>query len=170
MLPPEPAPERLTPVYGQAPYFLAISYTTYGACSGLEPYAGLYIRTVKLIRGIPIVTSILQPSVRASSLSSSVMSPDQDSADNYPKTKESTCGDLIEEGHLIVMVAPAGGPSQKCSSKYLTIGRSEVSDARTSTDGMIQNLNPDFNVIQLQTIIESTQRMTLEGSLLVALA
>jgi hypothetical protein len=37
-------------------------------------------------------------------------------------------------------------------------------------DGMIQNLNLDFNVVQVQTIMESIQRMTLEGSPLVALA
>jgi hypothetical protein len=35
---------------------------------------------------------------------------------------------------------------------------------------MIQNLNLDFNTIRLQTIMESIQRMTLEGSPLVALA
>jgi hypothetical protein len=35
---------------------------------------------------------------------------------------------------------------------------------------MIQNLNPDFNAIWHQTIMESIQRMTPEGSLLVALA
>jgi hypothetical protein len=28
-------------------------------CSGLDPFAGLYIRTVKLVRGISIVTPIL---------------------------------------------------------------------------------------------------------------
>jgi hypothetical protein len=35
---------------------------------------------------------------------------------------------------------------------------------------MIQNLNPDFNVVWLQTIMESIPRMELEGSPLVALA
>jgi hypothetical protein len=62
MLPPGPAPERLAPAYGQAPCFLVISSTTGGACSSLDPYAGQHIRTVKLVQGIPIVTSILQPS------------------------------------------------------------------------------------------------------------
>jgi hypothetical protein len=37
-------------------------------------------------------------------------------------------------------------------------------------DGMIQNLNPDFNVVRLQSIMESIQRMPHEGSPLVALA
>jgi hypothetical protein len=45
-----------------------------------------------------------------------------------------------------------------------------VSDARTPNDEMIQNLNLDFNTIRLQTIIESIQRMTPEGSPLIALA
>jgi hypothetical protein len=35
---------------------------------------------------------------------------------------------------------------------------------------MIPNLNPDFYTIQLKTIMESIQRMTPEGSPLVALA
>jgi hypothetical protein len=35
---------------------------------------------------------------------------------------------------------------------------------------MIQNLNPDFNAIRLQTIMESIQWMTPKGSPLVALA
>jgi hypothetical protein len=45
-----------------------------------------------------------------------------------------------------------------------------MSDAQTPNDGMIQNLNSDFNSIRLQTIKESIQRMTPEGSPLVALA
>jgi hypothetical protein len=68
------------------------------------------------------------------------------------------------------MVALMGGHSQNNSSRYLTIGRSEVSDARTPNDGMIWNLNPDFNVIRLQTIMKSIQWMTPEGSSLIALA
>jgi hypothetical protein len=68
------------------------------------------------------------------------------------------------------MLAPARVPSQHSSSRYPTIGRSEASDARTSDDGMIRNLNPDFNAIRLQTIIESIQQMTHEGSPLVTLA
>jgi hypothetical protein len=58
------------------------------------------------------------------------------------------------------MVAPAGGPSKNSSSRYPTIGRSEVSNART----------PNNEMIQLQTIMESIQRMEPEGSPLVALA
>jgi hypothetical protein len=68
------------------------------------------------------------------------------------------------------MVAPIGTPSHNSSSRYSTIGRSEASDARTPNDGIIQNLNPDFNTMQLQTIMKSIQRMASEGSPLVALA
>jgi hypothetical protein len=73
---PGSAPERFTPIYGQTSYFPAISSITGSSCSGLDPYAGLHIRTVKLVRGIPIVTSILQPSTGASSSSSSTSSPE----------------------------------------------------------------------------------------------
>jgi hypothetical protein len=149
MLPPASAPERLTPVYGQAPYFSVISSTIGGAYSGMDPYTGLHIRTIKLIQGILIVMSILQPSAGASSSSSSAASPDQDSANDYPEIRGSTCGDSAKEGRLIVMVAPARAPSHNSSKRYPTIGRSEASDARTFNDGMIRNLNPDFNAIRL---------------------
>jgi hypothetical protein len=137
MLPPGSAPERFAPVHGQAPYFSAISSTTGSVCSGLDPDVGLHIRTIKLVQGIPILTSILQPSAGASSSSSSASSPDQDSADDYPKIRESTCGDPAEEGRLIIMVASARGPSQNGSSRYPTIGRSEASNAQTPNDGII---------------------------------
>jgi hypothetical protein len=114
--------------------------------------------------------SILQPSVGASGSSSSSAFPDQDLADDYPEIGGSTCGDPTEEGRLIIMVALAGGPSQNSSSRYPTIGKLEAFDARTLNDGMIQNLNPDFNTIRLKTIMESIQRMAPEGSPLVALA
>jgi hypothetical protein len=104
MLPPGSTLERLTSVYGQSPYFSTISSTIGGACSGLDSYAGLYIHTVKLIWGIPIVTSIFQPSAGASSSSLSTASPNQDSADDYPEIGGSTCGDPVEEGCLIIMV------------------------------------------------------------------
>jgi hypothetical protein len=93
MLPSGQAPERFALVYGQA------------------PYAGLHFSIVKLVRGILIVMPILQPSARASSSSSSAMSPVQDSADDYPEIGGSTCGDSTKEGCPIVMVALAGGPS-----------------------------------------------------------
>jgi hypothetical protein len=117
--------------------FLAISSTTGGTCSGLDPYAGLHIHTIKLVQGIPIMTSILQPSAGALSSFSSAASLDQDSANDYPEIEENTCGDPAEEGRLIIMVASVGGPSQNSSSRYPTIERSEAFDARTPNDGMI---------------------------------
>jgi hypothetical protein len=108
MLPPRPAPEHLSPVYGQTLCLSAISSTSDGACSGLNPYTGPYIHTAKLVRGFPIVTSILQPSIGALSSSSSATSPDQDSTDDYPEIGGSTYWDSTEEGRLIIMVAPTG--------------------------------------------------------------
>jgi hypothetical protein len=66
MLPPGPAPKHPAP---------APSSTSDDACSGLDPFTGLYIRTAKLVQGIMIVTSILRPFVGASSSSSSTLSP-----------------------------------------------------------------------------------------------
>jgi hypothetical protein len=68
------------------------------------------------------------------------------------------------------MVAPGGAPSQNSSSRYPTIRRLEASDARTPNDGMIWNLNLDFNTVWLQTIMELIQYMTPEDSPLVSLA
>jgi hypothetical protein len=84
------------------------SFTSGGACSGLDPFAGLYICTTKLIRGILIVTTILHPLAGASSLSSSASSPGRDSSDDYPKICASTYENLVEDGLLILMVAPNG--------------------------------------------------------------
>jgi hypothetical protein len=129
--------ERLMLAYGQAPYFLAISSTSGGACSGLNLYAGPYIHTFKLIQGILIVTSTLQPSTGTSSSSTLAASLDQDSVDDYPEIRGSTCENSVEEGRLIIMVASAGGPSYNSSSRYPIIGRLETSNDRTPNDGMI---------------------------------
>jgi hypothetical protein len=163
MLPPEPSPECLTPIDGQDPCRLATSSTSGGACTVLDSCAGLYICTAKLVRGIQAMSSILRPSVRASSSSLSVASPNKDSCDDYPKIGMRTYGDSIGEGCLIFMVAPTGNPSHNSSSRYPTIGRSEAFDARTSNNRMIWYLNPNFNVVQLHTIIESIQCMAPEG-------
>jgi hypothetical protein len=148
MLPPRPAHECLTLAYGQAPWSPDASYTSGGACRGLDPFAGCYIRTVKLVQGIPVVTSILCPSTGASISSSSAASPDQDSADDYPKIGISTSGDSTREARFIFMVALNRDPSHNNSSRYPTIERSEASDAQTPSVGMIQNLNPDFNAVR----------------------
>jgi hypothetical protein len=46
---------------------------------------------------------------------------------------------------------------------------SEVSDAWTPSNKVVWNLNPNFNAVQLQTIMESIQRMVPQGSPFVAL-
>jgi hypothetical protein len=68
------------------------------------------------------------------------------------------------------MVALNGDQSHNSSSRYLTIERSEASDARTLNAGLIPNMNPDFNVTWVQTIMETIQRMAPNGSPLVVLA
>jgi hypothetical protein len=68
------------------------------------------------------------------------------------------------------MVAPNGDRSRNSSSGYPTIGRSETSDVQTPNVGLVQNLNPDFNAVQVQTIMETIQRMTPDGSPLALLA
>jgi hypothetical protein len=53
LLTPGLAPERLALGYGQTPCLPAISSISGGACSGMNSYAGPYIRTARFIRGIP---------------------------------------------------------------------------------------------------------------------
>jgi hypothetical protein len=110
--------------------------------------AGSYIRTTKIVRGIPVVTTILR-SLAAASSSSSSSTPDPDSSDNYPGIRASACRKPAEGGRLICMVAPNGDRSHNNSNRYPTIGRSEASDAPTSNDGLVRNLNPDFNAIRV---------------------
>jgi hypothetical protein len=161
MLPPWPAPEHLA---------LAPASSSSGSCSGLDSCAWLYIHTTKLVRGILIMMSILRPLTGASSLSSSTSTPDQNSSDDYPEIWTSACGEPTEGSHLVLMVALNGDRSHNNSSKYPTIRRSEASDARTPSAGLIWNLNPDFNAVLVQAIMETIQRMAPDGSPLVALA
>jgi hypothetical protein len=48
-------------------------------------FDGSYIRTVRLVRGIPVVTTILRPCAGASSSSSSALFSDQGSSEDYPE-------------------------------------------------------------------------------------
>jgi hypothetical protein len=112
-------------------------------------FDGPYIRTVKLVRGIPIVTTILWPCAGASSSSSSALSFDQGSSEDYPEIGVSTCGSSTDISRLICMVAPNEDQPRHSSSGYPTIGRSEASDARTPSTGLIRNLNPDFNAVRV---------------------
>jgi hypothetical protein len=170
MLPPGPTLEHRVPADGQVLCSLTTSTTSGGACSGLDLFAGLYIHTTKIIWCILIVTSTLQPLAGSSSSSSLAASPNQDSSNDYHEIGVSAYVDFAGEGRLIFMVALNGDLSHNSLSRYPTIGRSKASDTQTSNDGMIQNLNLDFNAIRLQNIMESIQWMTLEGSPLIALA
>jgi hypothetical protein len=82
----EAVPERLALEHGQASCSLANSSTSGDACLGVDPWVGLYIRTAKLVRDIPVVTSIIRPLAGTSSSSSSAASPEQDSSDDYPRS------------------------------------------------------------------------------------
>jgi hypothetical protein len=68
------------------------------------------------------------------------------------------------------MVAPNRDRSHNNSSGYPTIGRSETSGAQTPSAGLVQNLNPDFNVVRVQAIMETIQRMAPDGSPLALLS
>jgi hypothetical protein len=85
MLPLEATLECLVLVHGPDPCSPANSSALDGACSRSDPCVGLFLRTVKIVQGILIVTSILQPSVGASISSSSTTSPGHDLADDYPE-------------------------------------------------------------------------------------
>jgi hypothetical protein len=155
MLPPGTAPEHPAP---------APSSTSGGTCSGSDPFAGLYIRTAKLVRGIPIVMSTLRPFIRASSPSSLASSPDRDSSNDYPEIGANACENSAEDDRLILMVVPEGGWIHNSSSGYPTIGRSDATDAQTPSTGLVQNLNPDINAVWVQAIMKTIQRMTSDGS------
>jgi hypothetical protein len=116
------------------------------------------------------VTSTLWPFTGAPSSSSSASSPSRDSSDDYLKIGASACGNSAKDSRLILMVVPNGDRSRNSSSEYPTIGRSEMSDAQTPSVGLVQNLNPDFNTIRIQVIMETIQRMAPDGSPLALLA
>jgi hypothetical protein len=120
MQPPGPAPEHLAPTSssGSGRY-----------CVGSGPCAANYIRTTKIVWGIPVVTSILRPLAGALSLSTSASTPDLDSFDGYPEIRASACGEPVKDDCFIYMVAPNGDRSSNTSSRYPTNGRSEASNA-----------------------------------------
>jgi hypothetical protein len=161
MLPPGLAPEHPTP---------APSSSSGSTCSGSDLFAGLYIRTAKLVWGILIVTSTLRTFIKALSSSSLASSTSRDSSDEYPEIGASTCGKSVEDNRLILMVVPNGDRSCNSSSGYPIIERLETSDAQTPSMGLVQNLNPDFNAVRVQAIMETIQRMTPDGSPLALLA
>jgi hypothetical protein len=165
-----PAPRHHALIYGQAPYLSTNPATSGRASSGLNPYAGPYYRSARMSRGLPIWKTILQPKAGASSSSSSRETLDRDYAEDYPKISSSACWNPAIEALHINMVGPARVDSQNSSSKYPTIGESEASYARTPSNNIVRNLNPDFNTVRLQTIMESIRWMVSPDSPLVALA
>jgi hypothetical protein len=136
--------------------------------SGSDICAGSYICTTKIIQGISVVTSILR--TLAVALSPSALTTDPDSSHDYTEIVASTYGEPGEGGRLICIVAPKGDRSNNTSIRYPTIGRLETSDIRTPSGSLVRNLNPDFNAVQVQAIMETIQRMTLDGSPLAVLA
>jgi hypothetical protein len=155
---------------GEATEHTAPSSASSGTQADSDFFDEPYIRTVKLVRGIPVVTTILRPCAGASSSSSSALSSDQGSSEDYPEIGVSTCESSADISRLICMVAPNEDQPRHSSSRYPTIGRSEVSDGRTPSTGLIRNLNTDFNVVRVQAIIETIQRMAPDCSPLALLA
>jgi hypothetical protein len=155
---------------GEVTEHTAPSSASSGTQADSDFFDELYIRTAKLVRGIPVMTTILRPCARASSLSSSALFSDLGSFEDYPEIGVSTCGSSADISRLIFMVAPNEDQPRHSSSGYPTIGRSEASDARTPSTGPIWNLNPDFNVVRVQAIMETIQRMAPNGSPLAVLA
>jgi hypothetical protein len=140
---------------GEAVEHIAPSSASSETQAESDLFDGPYICTVKLVRGIPVVTTILRPCAGASSSSSLALSSDQGSSEDYPKIRVSICGSSVNISCLICMVAPNEDQPHHSSSGYPTIERSEASDARTPSTGLIQNLNPDFNVVRVQAIMET---------------
>jgi hypothetical protein len=116
---------------GEAEEHIAPSSTSSETQAESDLFDGSYIRTVKLIRGIPVVTTILRPCAGAASSSPSALSSDQGSFENYPEIGVNTCESSASTSRLICMVAPNEDQPRHSSSGYPTIGRSEASDART---------------------------------------
>jgi hypothetical protein len=116
---------------GEATEHIAPSSASSGTQVESYLFDGPYIRTVKLVRGIPVVTTILRPCAGASSSSSSALSSDQGSSEDYPEIGVSSCGSPVDVSRLICMVAPNEDQPRHSSSGYPTIGRSQALDART---------------------------------------
>jgi hypothetical protein len=134
---------------GEAVEHIAPSSVSSETQAGSDLFDGAYIRTVKLIRGIPVVTTILRPCAGAASSSPSALSSDQGSSENYPEIGVNTCESSASTSRLICMVAPNEDQPHHSSSGYPTIGRSEASDVRTPSTRLIQNMNPDFNAVRV---------------------
>jgi hypothetical protein len=114
---------------GEAVEHIALSSASSETQAESDLFDGPYIRTVKLIRGIPVVMTILRPCAGAASSSPSALSSDQGSSENYLEIGVNTCESSASTSRLICMVAPNEDQSRHSSSGYPTIGRSKASDA-----------------------------------------
>jgi hypothetical protein len=138
--------------------------------TGLNPYAGPYTLAAMTSWGHPIRAPMFRSSGGTRSPTSSGASTDRDSAEDYPEIGGSVCWNPAIEARRISMVGPGRAYSRNNSSKYPTIRGSVSFDARTPSNRVVQTLNPDFNTVQLQTIMESIQCLAPQDSPLAALA
>jgi hypothetical protein len=79
---------------GEAAEHIAPSSASSETQAESDLFDGPYIRTVKLVREIPVMTTILRPCAGASSSSSSALSSDQASSEDYPEIRVSVTPDF----------------------------------------------------------------------------
>jgi hypothetical protein len=91
---------------GEAVEHIALSSASSETQAESDLFDGPYIRTVKLIRGIPVVTTILRLCAGGASSSPSALSSDQGSSENYPEIGVNTCESSASTNRLIYMVVP----------------------------------------------------------------
>jgi hypothetical protein len=99
---------------GEAAEHIAPSSASSETQAELDLFDGPYIRMVKLVRGIPVVTTILRPCAGASSSSSSALSSDQGSSEDYPEIGVSTCESSTRISRLICI-----GPERRSAPPQL---------------------------------------------------
>jgi hypothetical protein len=86
---------------GEAAEHIAPSSASSETQAESDLFDGPYIHTVKLVRGIPVVTTILRPCAGASSSSSSALSSDQGSSEDYPEIGVKSYGSPADVSRLI---------------------------------------------------------------------
>jgi hypothetical protein len=91
---------------GEAAEHIAPSSASSETQAESDLFDGPYVRTVKFIRGIPVVTTILRPCAGAASSSPSALSSDQGSSENYLEIGVNTCESSASTSRLSCMVAP----------------------------------------------------------------
>jgi hypothetical protein len=98
---------------GEATEHTALSSASSETQADSDFFDGPYICTVKLIRGISVVTTILRPCAGASSSSSSALSSDQGSSEEYPQTSAASSvwwpQTKISPATALAGIPPSGG-------------------------------------------------------------